>query len=179
MASLRVRQEFSRSLHHQLETATSLGLDTVGWPISSDPIASLFGRTKQHGAGPVKDANRMALRIPALCGVPTLEEAGQILEITVAQPQALIEGVSSLTKQRRQRRAEPHHLAQRGSGRDQGNVELIPLGKDRSDRSNIIYLPYGDKEVKESLPQRHEVSPTQATVVGNQVQNPIKDRTPI
>jgi len=179
MASVRVRQEFARYLHHQLETATSLGLDTVGLPISSDPIESLFGLTKQHGAGPIKDANRMALRIPALCGVPTLEEARQVLEITVAQQQALTDGVPSLTKQRRQMRAEPHHLEQLGSGRDQGNVELIPPGKDRSDRSTIIYLPNGYKEVKESLPQRHEVSPTQATVVGNQVQNPVKDRTPI
>jgi hypothetical protein len=74
-------------------------------------------------------------------------------------------------------RVELHHLEQLGSGRDQGNVELIPPGKDRSDRSNIIYLLNGYKEVKESLPQRHEVSPTQATVVGNQVQNPVKDRT--
>jgi hypothetical protein len=179
MASVRVRQEFARYLHHQLETATSLGLDKVGLPISSDPIESLFGLTKQHGAGPIKDANRMALRIPALCGVPTLEESGQVLEITVAQQQALTDGVSSLTKQRRQMRAEPHHLEPLGSGRDQGNDELIPPGKDRSDRSNIIYLPNGYKEVKESLPQRHEVSPTQATVVGNQVQNPVKDWTSI
>jgi hypothetical protein len=179
MASVRVRQEVARYLRHQLETATSLGLDRVGLPISSDPIESLFGLTKQHGAGPIKDANRMALRIPALCGVPTLEEAGQVLEITVAQQQALTEGVASLTKQRRQMRAEPHHLEQLGSGRDQGNVELIPPGKNRSDRSNILYLPKGYKEVKESLPQRHEVLPTQATVVGNQVHNPVKDRTPI
>lgn len=178
MASVRVRQEVARYLHHQLETATSLGLDKVGLPISSDPIESLFGLTKQHGAGPIKDANRMALRIPALCGVPTLEEAGQVLEITVAQQQALTDGVSSLTKQRRQMRAEPHHLEQLGSGRDQG-IEIIPPGKDRSDRSNLIYLPNGYKEVKESLPQRHEVSSTQATVVDYQVQNPVKDRTPI
>jgi hypothetical protein len=179
MASVRVRQEFSRYLHHQLETAKRLGLDDAGLPISSDPIESLFGLTKQHGVGPVKDANRMALRIPALCGLPTPEEAQQVLEITVAQQHALTDGVSSLTKQRRQMRAEPHHLEQLGNGRDQGNVELIPPGKDRSDRSNIIYLPHGYKEVEGLLPQRHEVSPTQATVVGNQVQNPVKTRTPI
>ncbi len=179
MASVRVRQEFSRYLHHQLETAKRLGLDDAGLPISSDPIESLFGLTKQHGVGPVKDANRMALRIPALCGLPTPEEAQQVLEITVAQQHALTDGVSSLTKQRRQMRAEPHHLEQLGNGRDQGNVELIPPGKDRSDRSNIIYLPNGYKEVEGLLPQRHEVSPTQATVVGNQVQNPVKGRTPI
>ncbi len=179
MASVRVRQEFPRYLHHQLETAKRLGLDDAGLPISSDPIESLFGLTKQHGVGPVKDANRMALRIPALCGLPTPEEAQQVLEITVAQQHALTDGVSSLTKQRRQMRAEPHHLEQLGNGRDQGNVELIPPGKDRSDRSNIIYLPHGYKEVEGLLPQRHEVSPTQATVVGNQVQNPVKARTPI
>jgi hypothetical protein len=179
MASVRVRQEFSRYLHHQLETAQQLGLDEVGLPISSDPIESLFGLTKQHGVGPLKDANRMALRIPALCGVPTLEEAQQVLEITVNQQHALSDGVSSLTKQRRQMRAEPHHLEQLGSGRDQGNVELIPPGKDRSDRSNIIYLPNGYKEVKEPLSQHRETSLTQATVVGNQVQNPVKGRTPI
>lgn len=179
MASVRVRQEFSRYLHHQLATATRLGLDDVGLPISSDPIESLFGLTKQHGVGPVKDANRMALRIPALCGLPTPEEAQQVLEITVAQQQALTDGVSSLTKQRRQIRAKPHDLEQLSSGRDQGYVELIPPGKDRSDRSNIIYLPHGYKEVQGPLLQRHEVSPTQATVVDNQVQNPVKDRTPI
>jgi hypothetical protein len=76
-------------------------------------------------------------------------------------------------------RAEPHHLEQLGSGREQGNVELIPPGKDRSDRSNIIYLPNGYKEVKEPLSQHHETSPTQATGVGNQVQKPVKGRTPI
>jgi hypothetical protein len=179
MASVRVRQEFSRYLHHQLETATRLGLDDVGLPISSDPIESLFGLTKQHGVGPVKDANRMALRIPALCGLPTPEEAQQVLEITVAQQQALTDGVSSLTKQRRQMRAKPHDLEPLSSGGDQGYVELIPPGKDRSDRSNIIYLPNGYKEVQGPLLQRHELSPTQATVVDNQVQNPVKGRTPI
>ena len=179
MASVRVRQEFARYLYHQLATATRLGLDDVGLPISSDPIESLFGLTKQHGVGPVKDANRMALRIPALCGLPTPEEAQQVLEITVAQQKALTDGVSSLTKQRRQMRAEPHDLEQLGSGRDQGNVELIPPGKDRSDRSNLISLPNGYKEVKGPLLQRHEVSPTQATMVGNQGQNPVKGRTPI
>ena len=156
-----------------------LGRDDVGVPISSDPIASLFGLSKQRGVGPVKDANRMALRIPALCGLPTPEEAQQVLESTVAQQQALTDGVSSLTKQRRQMRTDPPHLEQLGNGRDQGNVELIPPGKDPSDQSNVIYLPHGYKEVEGPLPQCHEVSPTQARGVGNQVQKPVKSRTPI
>lgn len=179
MASVRVRQEFFRYLHHQLETAIRLGLDEVGLPISSDPIESLFGLCKQHGVGPVKDANRMALRIPTLCGVPTREEARQVLEITVAQQRALTDGVCSLTKQRRQMRANPHDLEQLGSGRDQGNVELIPPGKDRSNRSDIISLPNGYKEVKGPSPQHHEISLSQATLVDNQGQKPVKSRKPI
>lgn len=179
MASVRVRQEFARYLHHQLETAKELGLDAVGLPISSDPIESLFGLTKQHGVGPIQDANRMALRIPALCGVPTLEEAQQVLEMTVAQQRVLSDGVVSLTKQRRQIRAQPHHLEQLGSEREQGNVELIPSGKDRFDRSTILSFPKGYKEVKEPLSQPHKTSPTQATAGDNQVQKPVKDRTPI
>jgi hypothetical protein len=178
MASVRVRQEFARYLHHQLETAKQLGLDAVGLPISSDPIESLLGLTKQHGVDPLKDANRMALRIPALCGVPTLEEAQQVLAITVNQQQALSDGVASLPKQRRQMRAEPHHLEQLGSGREQGNVELIPSSKDCSDRSHIIYLANG-YGVQEPLSQQHETSPTQATVGGDRGQKPVKGRTPI
>jgi hypothetical protein len=179
MASVRVRQEFSRYLHHQLETAKALGLDHVGLPISSDPIESLFGLAKQHGVGPVKDANRIALRIPALCGTPTQEEVQQVLEITVAQQRALIDGVASLTKQRRQMRAQPHHLEELGSEREQGNVELIPPGKAPGDRPDILYWPNGYKEFKAPLSQHHETSPTQATVVGHRVQKPVKGRTPI
>jgi hypothetical protein len=179
MPSSALRQEFRAYLDFELETATTLGLDHVGLPISSDPIESLYGLTKQHGVGPVKDANRMALRIPALCGLPTEEEAQQVLEVTVTQQHALTDGVSSLTKQRREMRANPHHLEQLGHGRDQGNVELIPPGKDRSHRSDIIYLPNGYKEVEGPSSQRHEVPNPQATVVGNQVQNPVKGRTPI
>jgi hypothetical protein len=178
MASVRVRQEFSRYLQHQLETAKRLGRDEVGLPISSDPIESLFGLTKQHGVGPVKDANRMALRIPALCGLPTQEEARQVLAVTVAQQHAFSHGVSSLTKQRRQIRVNPHHLEQLGHRQEQGNVELIPPGKDHSDRSDIIYFPNG-YEVERPFSQRHEVSTTQETMVVYQVQKPGKSRTPL
>ena len=95
MASVRVRQEFSRYLHHQLETAKQLGLDDVALPISSDPIESLFGLTKQHGVGPVQDANRMALRIPALCGAPTLEEAQQRTGVAVIEATEILQVAGS------------------------------------------------------------------------------------
>jgi hypothetical protein len=187
MASVRVRQAFSHDLQQQLETAKRLGLDEGGLPISSDPIASLFGLAKQHGVGPVKDANRMALRVPALCGLPTPEEAQQVLEIPMAQQHALTNGFASLTKQRREIRANPNSLEKLGHVQDQGNIELIPPGKDRSDRADIIYLPNGYKALevraergpKGPLPEHHQVSTTQATVVVHQVQNPVKGRTPI
>jgi hypothetical protein len=65
---------------YQLETAKTLGLDYVGVPISSDAIASLFGVAKRHGMGQTQHAARMVLRLPALCGAPTREEAEQAWE---------------------------------------------------------------------------------------------------
>ena len=179
MASVRVRQEFSRYLHHQLETAKAFGLDQVGLPISSDPIESLFGLAKQHGVGPIKDANRMALRIPALCGAPTLEEAQQVLEITVAQQRAISDGVSSLTKQKRQIRAQPQRLEELGSEREPSHIELLPPGKNPCDRPDIIYFPNGYKEFMEPLSQHHETSPIPATAAGNKAQKSVKSRTSI
>jgi hypothetical protein len=179
MGSVRVRQEFSRYLHHQLETAKQLGLDDVGLPISSDPIESLFGLSKQHGADPLKDANRMALRIPALCGLPTQEEAQHVLTVTVTQQLALTKGVASLTKQRRQIRANPPHLEQLGDGGNQGNVEFIPPGKAPSERPDIIDFPNGYKAINGPSSQDHEVSTTKEMGAHHQVQNPVKSLTPI
>jgi hypothetical protein len=68
MPTATVRQEFRAYLEYELETAKTLGLDHVGLPISSDPIASLFGVAKRHGMGQTQDAARIALRLPALCG---------------------------------------------------------------------------------------------------------------
>src|SRR5712691_10663041 len=79
MPSSALRQEFRAYLDFELETATTLGLDHLGVPISSDAIESLFGVAKRHGVGETPDANRMALRLPALCGVPTRHEAEQVL----------------------------------------------------------------------------------------------------
>src|SRR2546426_3579416 len=75
MPSSALRQEFRASLDFELETATTLGLAHVGLPISSDAIESLFGVAKRHGVGETPDAGRMALRLPALCGMPTRHEA--------------------------------------------------------------------------------------------------------
>ena len=89
MPTATVRQEFTASLAYQLETAKTLGLAYVGLPISSDTIESLFGVAKRHGVGPTQDAARIALRLPALCGVPRREEAEQVLGVSVARQQEI------------------------------------------------------------------------------------------
>ena len=102
MPSSALRQEFRAYLDFELKTATTLGLDHIGLPISSDTIESLFGVAKQHGVGETQDAARIALRLPALCGLPTREEAEQVLDVSVARQQEVTGQFISLTKQRRE-----------------------------------------------------------------------------
>jgi len=90
-----VRREFDADRRYQLKTATALGLDDVGMPISADAIASLFGVAKRHGTGESHDAGRMALRLPALCGTLTRHEAEAVETISVAQQHACSAGLPS------------------------------------------------------------------------------------
>ena len=62
-----VRIGFTVWMEKQLMVSYSLGMGNIGLPISSDNIESLFGLGKSHGTGEVKDANRIALRLPAFC----------------------------------------------------------------------------------------------------------------
>jgi hypothetical protein len=135
-----VRREFTGYLHYQLQTATTLGLDTVGLPISSDPIESLFGLAKQHGVGEIKDASRIALRLPAFCGAPTRQEARQVLEVSVAEQKALTAQCTSLTQQRREVLPNPDALESLGKDQASIHVELIPGPKNRSHDQKIVNL---------------------------------------
>jgi hypothetical protein len=110
MPSSALRQEFRASLDFARETATTLGLDHIGVPISSDTIASLFGVAKHHGVGQTQDATRIALRLPALCGVPTRQEAEQVLKVRVARQHDLTDPLTSLTQQRREVLSHPERL---------------------------------------------------------------------
>jgi hypothetical protein len=60
-----VRAGFTVWMEKQLIVAASLGLGTIGLPVSSDNIESLFGLGKSHGIGEIKDADRIALRLAA------------------------------------------------------------------------------------------------------------------
>lgn len=140
MPTAAVRQEFRAYLEVQLDTAKTLGLDHVGLPISSDTIESLFGVAKHHGVGQTQDAARIALRLPALCGAPTREEAEQVLAVSVARQQECTAQFTSLTQQRREVLGHPERLE--GLGRTQGtpHVELLPGPKKRSNCQEILTI---------------------------------------
>lgn len=137
--SIAVRRDFTDYLHAQLEIATTLGLADIGMPISSDAIESLFGLTKQHGTGEIKDANRMALRLPALCGIPTRTEAQQVVEMSVAQQNEFTEKLTSLTKQRRDVFSNHEGIEKLGLYQADNRLELIPGAKNRSNIQKISF----------------------------------------
>lgn len=91
-------------------------------------IESLFGKAKQHGVGEIKDADRIALRIPAMCGIPTLEEAEQVLGVSVAEQKAFTDGISSLARQRRQllKDPDPNRLESLQEAQNSAHIELLP-----------------------------------------------------
>jgi hypothetical protein len=154
--SVSVRREFTGYLHYQLQTATTLGRDHVGLPIRSDPIESLFGLAKQPGVGEIKDAGRIALRLPAFCGVPTREEARQVLDVSVAAQKAITAQCTSLTQQRRKVLPNPDALESLGTDQASIHVELIPSPKSRSNDRESAILSNSYQEVYGPEMHRHE-----------------------
>ncbi len=146
MPSAALRQEFRAYLDFELETATTLGLDHIGLPISSDAIESLFGVAKRHGVGETQDANRIALRLPALCGVPTREEAKQVLDVSVARQQEVTGQFISLTKQRREVLGHPERLESLSLDQAPPHVELVASPKNRSNYQEIVSISNGYEE---------------------------------
>jgi hypothetical protein len=142
-----VRREFAGYLQYQLETAKTLGLDQGGLPISSDAIESLFGVAKHHGVGETQDAARIALRLPAFCGLPTREEAEQVLDVSVARQQEVTGPIISLTKQRREVLGHPERLERLSITQGLPRVELIASSKNRSNHQNIVNLSNNYEEL--------------------------------
>jgi hypothetical protein len=140
MPSSALRQEFRAYLDFELETATTLGLDHIGLPISSDAIESLFGVAKQHGVGETQDAAQIALRFPALCGLPTRQEAEQVLQVSMARQQEMTDQVISLTKQRREVLGHPERLESLNITQGTPHVELIARPKNRSNDQRIVRI---------------------------------------
>jgi len=138
MPTAAMRQEFRAYLHDQLKTAETLGLDQGGVPISSDTIESLFGVGKRHGVGETPDAARIALRLPAFCGLPTRQEAEQVLEVSVARQHEFTAAFTSLTQQRREVLSHPERLESLVREPDRPYGELIPSPKKRANNEVSI-----------------------------------------
>jgi hypothetical protein len=147
MPSAALRRECRAYLVYQLEIATTLGLDHIGLPISSDAIESLFGVAKRHGVGETQDASRMALRLPAFCGLPTREEAAQVLDVSVARQQACTGQVISLTTQRREVLGHPERLESLRFTQGTPQVELLASPKNRSNHPNIVQISNSYEEL--------------------------------
>ena len=110
--------------------AKNLGIEKEGLPISSDNIESLFGVSKQHGTGEIKDANRIALRIPAMCGELTREDAQRVLSISVKEQQRNFGFSSFFDQATSSSPAKPWiRLNKILSDEENQNLEFIPRSK--------------------------------------------------
>lgn len=120
-----IRTGFMKWLERNLIIADQLGLYEVGMPISSDCIESLFGVAKHHGTGQIKDANRIAQRIPALCGKLTRQDAERVLNISVKEEQERVGTMPSLIRQRRKVLSQGACIESIKSDDEKPNLEII------------------------------------------------------
>ncbi len=138
-----IRTEFIAWMDKQLNVAASLGLENGGMPVSSDNIETLFGVGKELGTGEIKDANRIALRIPSFCGELTRDDAKNVLKISVKDEQGVIKSLPSLTKQRRDTLPDPESLKHKTRlEADKKNLMLIPgsIIQPKNDKNNEISI---------------------------------------
>lgn len=119
-------------MNHQLATAEEIGPAGLRLPITSDSIESLFGVSKAHGTGVVKDANRIATRIPAMCGSITRADAQDVLGVSVDEQKQVMGNLPSLIKQRRDILPNPGALENKLSDVPDRGFELIPGLENRS-----------------------------------------------
>ena len=124
-----VRIGFILWMETQLMVADSVGMGNIGLPISSDNIESLFGLGKTHGTGDVKDANRIALRLPAFCGKLNSDSARMVMGVTVKEQQEVENKLLSLTRQRRTLLPAPGSLTDNLLTESDGYLSILPVPK--------------------------------------------------
>jgi len=132
-----VRIGFITWMEKQLIVAESLGMGNTGMPICSDNIESLFGLGKTHGTGEVKDANRIALRLPAFCGSVNRESARMAMSVTVNEQQEVENKLLSLTRQRRKILPTPGSLTDSLSTEFDCGLTLLPVPKNDEKSKDI------------------------------------------
>ncbi len=125
----RIRSGFIEWAKDQLEIADQLNLREAGLPVTTDPLESFFGLAKKHGTGDVKDAQRIAMRLPATSGEPTLEEAHQVLEVSIREQRAFSDINPSVIAKRRRVLSHPGQIETLASETKEAYLELIPFSK--------------------------------------------------
>lgn len=139
-----IRQGIQAWADQHLAVGRTLGLEQVGLPVTSDTIESLFGIAKQHGIGTVKDANRIALRLPALAGELTPEEVQQVLRLRVKEQHKVLGNLPSLARQRQDILPHPGRLADlAGQDAPPANLVLLPGAKNRINTTITPYISAG------------------------------------
>jgi hypothetical protein len=93
-----------------------------------------------HGGGETQDAARLALRLPAFCGLPTREEAEQVREVSVARHQEITGRFTSLTKQRREVLGNPERLARLALTPGSPHVQRRASPQNRSNPQEIVHI---------------------------------------
>ena len=138
-----IRIRFMDWLNKHLTIAQTLGLSKIGLPICSDSIESLYGVAKHHGTGQLKDANRIALRIPTLCGELTRQDAENVLRISVKEQQQYVRSLPSLTRQRREVLSQSGCLENINTDAGKLNLTLVAGSKSGQKHSDNTYKTLG------------------------------------
>jgi len=146
-SSSSVRKGFVDWANDQLKTANKLCLSEAGLLITSDSIESLFGVGKRHGTGDTKDANQIALRLPALTGELTKQNAAQVLQIRVKEQIELTKNISSLTKQRRRTLNTPGSIETLATEKKESYFEFISESKKQSKSLSKASLQSGCEKI--------------------------------
>ena len=125
-ASSPIRRGFTQWAEDQLAIASALNLGSVGLPISTDALESLFGIGKRLGVGQTKDATRIALRLPCFCGTLSRDDSERVLQVSVKEQQALTAGKRSLLAQRRQVLPHPGTLETLAETSASRSFQMLP-----------------------------------------------------
>ena len=132
-------------MEKQLMVAQSLGIGSIGMPVCSDIIESLYGIGKTHGTGEIKDANRIALRLPSYCGELSDDAAEMVMGISTKQQQKIETELFSLTRQRRKVLPNPGTITDLLGAEDKQYLSLLPMPKTGEEQGTISNITEGCK----------------------------------
>jgi len=127
-------------MENQLMVAQSLGVSAIGMPICSDILESLYGVGKSHGIGEIKDANRIALRLPSYCGELSEDAAKMVMGVSTKQQQEVEKKLLSLTRQRRNVLPNPGTITDLLASEGNQYLSLLPMPKVGENINSILNI---------------------------------------